>query len=280
MLYLLLAIASSALVSLCMRVSEKYVRGSMVMFTANYAVCLAIALLYTGRPGPASTGSGMTWAVALGAVSGFLYLASFVLLQMNIRHNGVILSSAAMKLGGVLVPVVAAVAVFGDKLGWIQLAGIVIALAAVVLINVEKGSAGQGGKRYWLVILLLGSGVTDMMVNVYDKTGPAAFKDHYLLFTFLAAMVISLVMALIKKQKPALPDILCGVMIGVPNYFSSRFLLLALGGVPAVIAYPVFSVGTIVVITAVGALAFRETLTGRKKLALGLILAALALLNL
>ena len=48
MLYLFLAIASSAMVSIFMRITGKYVRNNMVMFTANYAVCLALSLLYIG----------------------------------------------------------------------------------------------------------------------------------------------------------------------------------------------------------------------------------------
>lgn len=279
MLYLFLAIISSALVSLCMRLSEKYVHSTMAMFTANYIICLAISLLYTDRTHLFTAVGGVAWAAALGTVSGFLYLASFVLLQKNIRLNGVILSSAAMKLGGVLIPVIAAVAFFHDELGWVRLAGVIVASAAVILINVEKADAGKGGHRHWLIILLLGSGLSDMMANVYDKTGSATFKDHYLLFTFMAAMLISFVMAAIGKEQAALPDILCGVLIGVPNYFSARFLLLALGNVSAVIAYPAFSVGTIIVITAVSVLAFREQLTTRKKCALLLILTALVLLN-
>ena len=279
MVYLLLAIISSALVSVCMRLSEKHVHSNMVMFTANYAICLLISLLYTDCAQFLDLTSGMTWATILGIVSGFLYLMNFILLQKNIRLNGVILSSAAMKLGGVLIPVAAAVTIFHEELGWMKMAGVVFAAAAVLLINVEKADTNGGGKRCWLMILLFASGVTDMMANVYDKTGAAVFKNHYLVFTFLAAMVISFAMALVRKETSALPDILCGILIGVPNYFSARFLLLALGDVAAVITYPVFSVGTIIVITTISVLAFREKLTGQKKCALVLILAALVLLN-
>lgn len=279
MSYLLLAIISSALVSVCMRLSEKYVHSKMVMFTANYAICLFISLFYTGGLQSFAFTGGMAWAAVLGAISGFLYLASLALFEKNIRLNGVILSSAAMKLGGVLIPVLAAVAFFHEKLGWIKFAGVAIAAAAVVLINVEKGEPDKGGKRHWLLILLFGSGICDMMANVYDKTGDALFKNHYLLITFLAAMLLSFVMARVKKEKAALPDILCGLLVGVPNYFSARFLLAALGTVPAVITYPVFSVGTIIVVTAISVLAFGEKLTGRKRGALLLILAALVLLN-
>lgn len=279
MVYLLLAIISSALVSVGMRLSGKHVRSNMVMFTANYAICLTISLLYTDRAQFFDVASGMIWAAALGIISGFLYLASFILFQKNIRLNGVILSSAAMKLGGVLIPVIAAVTLFREELGWVRFVGVAVAVAAVVLINIEKGGVDKGGKRHWLVALLVGSGLSDVMANVYDKTGAAAFKNHYLVFTFLAAMVISFAMALIRKEAPARPDILCGILVGIPNYFSARFLLLALGEVAAVITYPVFSVGTIIAITTVSVLAFREKLTGQKKCALVLILAALVLLN-
>ena len=95
-----------------------------------------------------------------------------------------------MKLGGVLIPVAAAVTLFHEELGWVKLAGVVIAAEAVFLINVEKMDTSGGGKRYWLMILLFASGVTDMMANVYDKTGAGAFKNHYLAFTFLAAMAV------------------------------------------------------------------------------------------
>ena len=57
MLYLLMAVASSAMVSILMRISEKYVRGNMVMFCANYAACMVVSLIYMGgiRPWPLRT---------------------------------------------------------------------------------------------------------------------------------------------------------------------------------------------------------------------------------
>ena len=278
--YLILAIASSALVSICMRVSEKHVRNNMVMFTVNYATCLTISMLYMGNIHLFTSERGMGWATALGAVSGFLYLAGFVMLQRSIFHNGVILSSAAMKLGGVLIPIVLAMMLFRERMGLIQLIGAVIAIAAIILMNLEREAVRADGRRLWLLALLLTSGVTDTMANVYDKTGAAALKNHYLFYTFFAALLTAFIMALYKRQRPKPADVLCGVLIGIPNYFSARFLLLALASVPAVVTYPVYSVGTMIVISAVGVLLFKEKLSKQKKFALLLILAALVLLNL
>ena len=278
MLYLFLAVASSALVSILMRISEKYVRGNMVMFCANYAVCAAVSLAYMGGIHPPASEAGT--AVTLGAVTGFLYLAGFVLLQKNVSCNGVILSGAAMKLGGVLIPIIAAVLLFQERMKWLQLAGAVLAVAAIVLINAEKGEVSTGGEKHWLAILLLVSGISDTMANIFDKTGPADLKNLYLFCTFFAALLIAFALALKKGRRITAADLLCGLLIGIPNYYSARFLLLSLGSLPAVVVYPVFNVGTIIVITAAGVVFFHEKLGRYKKYALLLILAALVILNL
>ncbi len=279
MFYLLMAIISSAMVSILMRISEKYVRGNMVMFCANYAACMAVSLIYMVGIRSVAFEAGTEIAVSLGAVTGFLYLAAFVLLQKNINCNGIIFSGAAMKLGGVLVPTMVAVLLFQERMKWLQLAGAVLAVAAIILINIEKGEVNRGGRKQWLVILLLVSGFADTMSNIFDKFGPPVLKNLYLFCTFFAALLIALTLALRRKQQITTADLLCGLLIGIPNYYSARFLLLSFESVPAVVAYPVFSVGTIIVISTAGAVFFHERLSRQKKVALLLILVSLIMLN-
>lgn len=279
MFYLLLAIASSAMVSVCMRLSERYVANTMAMFTANYAVCLAMSRFYMGAIRILTPEKGMAKAIVLGIVSGLLYLVCFALLRQSIHCNGVVLSSASMKLGAVLIPVIAAVLLFHERMEWTQLVGAALAAAAILLINIEKEDVGQGSKKLWLVVLLLVNGLTDTMANIYDKTGAASLKNHYLFYTFLAALALAFAATLLKREKVKPADICCGLLIGIPNYYSARFILLALGSVSAVIVYPVYSVGTIITITMVGLAIFHEKLGRQKKAALLLILAALVMLN-
>lgn len=286
MIYLLLAIVSSAMVSLTMRLSEKYIRNNMVMFAANYTACLLLARYFMGNAGILTLERGIAAAVGLGILSGILYLVNFVLLQMNMRHNGIVLSSTFMKLG-VLVPTIMAILVFRERPGILQIAGMAAALTAIVMIHFEKeNSDSETGEKLavsrksLLIILLLISGFTDSMANIYDKTGSVALKDHYLFYTFLAALASAAFMVFRERKQIRAADILFGILIGIPNYFSSRFLLLALGRVPAVITYPVYSVATIVVISIISALLLKERISSRKKKALVLIILALTCLNL
>ena len=68
-------------------------------------------------------------------------------------------------------------------------------------------------------------------------------------------------------------------MIGIPNYFCSRFLLLSLGELPAFVVYPIYNVGAIVIIGVAGIFVFKEKLGARKAIGFAMMIAAMALLN-
>lgn len=280
MVYLILAIASSAAISIIMRSSEKYIKNEMAMFMANYAVCmiLSVAFMQDKTQIFALTGNRVNLTFALGVISGVMYLANFLFYKYNMKCNGIVMSATFMKLG-VLVPTIMAVAVFGELPRWTQVAGILVAVGAIVLINFEKNAFSESKHMLWLLFLLLLSGLTDSMANVFDKVGDASQKDAYLLATFGTAFVVAVSLVCVTRTKAAAKDIIFGALIGVPNYFSSRFLLLALQDVEAVLVYPTYSVATMITITVVGILVFHEHVSKKKLCALGLIMLALVLLN-
>ena len=276
MIYLILAILSSALVSITMRASEKYITNKMAMFMSNYASCIALSAAFMDWKN-ASTGLGVP-ALALGVISGVLYLVSFIFLKYNMQHNGIVLSSTFMKLG-VLIPTIMAVVVFQEMPKWTQVLGICISILAIVIIHFEKEALQESNKKIWLLILLVLSGFTDSMANIYEQVGNPEGKDGYLLITFFTAFLLATIFACRDKNKITRKDLFFGMLIGIPNYFSARFLLLALGSVDAVLAYPMYSVATMIVITLTGILAFRERISRKKAVALAMIVVAVCLLN-
>ena len=276
MIYLILAVISSALVSVVMRLSQRFARNNITMLAANYVMCTAAAAILAG--GMIPTGEGAALTMGLGSFCGVLYLLGFVLLQWNIQRNGVVLPATFQKLG-VLVPTIAAITVFGETARWTQLLGIAVAIGAILLMQGRGGDKAANRSTLGLIALLLCGGMSDVMSKVFQTWGNAEHGNYFLVFTFLIALVLCLALCAVKKQSVTLPDVLCGLALGVPNYMSARFLLWALREVPAVVVYPSFSVGTIIVVTLVGVAAFREQVEKRKLAALGLILGALVLLN-
>ena len=278
MIYLILAVTSSMLVSVIMRVSEKYIHNNITMLASNYLMCSVLAAICTGTWNlfPVSA-EGFPFSVGLGLISGLFYMGSFMLLQWNVKTNGIVLSSMFMKLG-VMVPTLMAILVFGEVPKAVQVIGMIVALAAIPLINLEKGS-GKAASSLGLVLLLVAGGATDAMSKVYEELGVSALKNHFLLYTFMMAFALCVVVCLVKKQGMTKEDVGFGLVIGIPNFCSALFLLLSLADIPAMIAYPTYSVAAIVMVTLVGVVFFKEKLSRRQILSMFMIFAALVLLN-
>lgn len=277
MIYLILAILSSALISVLMRLSKRWTSGGLSLLAANYLMCLILAGCFTGLENlfPQTAGIGKTGL--MGAVNGALALLSFALLQLNVRRNGVVLSAIFMKLG-LLVPMVVAIFVFGELPGVVQVIGFVIAIGAIILMNLEQEDTAVTFKL-GLVLLLLAGGVGDAMSKVYEELGDAALSEQFLFYTFIAALALCVALMLYKKERPGKAELIFGLLIGVPNYFSFRFLLKSLDDLNAVVVYPTYSVATIVLVTLAGVVFFRERLGKRQWIGLAAILVALVLLN-
>lgn len=282
MIYLILAIVCSSAVSLLMRWSEKHVKNNFAMFMANYFTCAVVAFCFAAPKLPLADTKGLPFAALLGLVGGAIFLLNFVVLKKCIGASGVMLSSVFMKLG-VIVPTLMAVLVFGESPTILQILGLVVAIAAILIIYLEpkaQSTGAKGSAALLLIVLLVISGFAESMTNIYDKTGVAALKDFFLLFNFSSALLISAVITAVRHEKIGVKDLIFGVMIGIPNYFTSRCLLLALGSLPAVVTYPIYNIGAIVLISLGGMLIFRERLSTRKLIGIGMILVALVLLNL
>ena len=276
MLNLILAIASSALVSIIMRFSGSKIKNNLSMLAVNYIMCAWLAGYLGGITGlPEGTGRAAT--LVMGGVNGVLYLSGFVLLQRNIRENGVVLSATFIKLG-LLVSMAVSVLFFGERPEIWQWAGFALAVAAIVLMNYRPGE-GKAGNMAGLLLLLLAGGGGDAMSKIFEELGNSAHSGHFLLGTFLTACFLCGLLCIIRKEAPGKWEWIFGLLIGIPNFFSAKFLLGALRDLAAVIVYPVYSVATILAVTVTGVLVFREKLDRKQWLALGMILVALVLLN-
>ena len=277
MIYLILAILSSASIAVLMRQSNQKVSGGTGMVAVNYLMCLVLSAAFAGVDNlfPRTASLGQT--LGLGAVNGLLYLMGFVMLQVSIRKNGVVLSTIFMKLG-LLVPMVLAVVAFGEKPEMLQIFGFFLALAAILVINYEKTGEKSKSAGYLVLLILLGGG-GDAMSKVFEAVGDSAMEDCFLLYTFASALILCLLLVLLQKQKIGKWEWLYGMLIGVLNFFCARFLLKSLSDVPATIAYPTFSVATLLTVTLAGVVLYRERLKKKQWIGVVMILGALILLN-
>ena len=266
MIYLIFAILFSASLALALRISETFSDNRYGILVGNYVTCLVVAFVLL--PDKNIFAAGSRTAVLTGIVNGFLFTGNLVLMQKCIRENGAVLSSAFAKLG-IVIPVTASILFLGEIPTLFQLVGIVLVIVAIWVINSE-GDRGCGRRRRMgsaglLLVLFVVSGMADGMSKVTERIGERRFDALFLFYTFLTALVLT---------------ILSGVAVGFPNYFSTSLLLASVSRLPAFIVYPSFSVGTILVVSFVSVRVLGDPISRRQIGGCGIILVALALLNL
>lgn len=70
-----------------------------------------------------------------------------------------------------------------------------------------------------------------------------------------------------------------GAAVGIPNLFSSFFLISALNNLNTAVVFPIFSAGSIVLIAAAGYIFFGEELNNKEWISIFLTVLALILVN-
>ena len=287
MMYIVLAACASAALTLVLKWFRDPKGTRYGLLLGNYLTCALIAFIQ--MPGKDRFYSAAPSTRLMSLISGLLYVVSLVTLQSSVRLNGAALSSAFSKLG-ITIPLLMSFLLFGETPTWYQAAGLLISLAAIAVLNFGSRDADGGREKQGraaltiLLLTLLTCGGSEGMAKVFERLGDPREDTRYFFFLFLTASLLTAALAVAEMRKNGKRirpgELAAGVLAGIPNYFSSYFLLKALNSLPALLVYPSFSVGTILLVMGTGALLFGERLTRRQWAGLSLILAALVLLNL
>lgn len=286
MLSLILAMLCSASIALLFKISESGKYNRFRVTTANYIAAFSISmLLFVLRSQSAGKelGSifvGVNWpaVIGIGIPAGLCFFGSFVLYQQSVKDNGASLSSMAGKMG-ILLPMVASIVFWQEWPTPLQSVGILLAISAILYIN--SGPSTHQKIKTSLILLFLVGGLGEFTNKLFQVYGQQNDQSLFLFIVFATACLLSLIYAF--KQTIVIgsslkKDMLMGLAIGVPNMFSSHFLILALNTIPAAIAFPAFSAGTILIVALLSRLVFGEKLNNRSMIGLAMTIIALLLI--
>ncbi|PJJ60079.1 hypothetical protein [Hymenobacter chitinivorans] len=297
----MLALFLSVFCSVCIVFIFKYfARFGVDTFQAlivNYGTCVVVGWLASGRPSLAPVLAGGPWLAAAVALGG-LFIGTFYLVALTAQRVGVSAASVANKMSLIL-PVLLNLLVLRlsqRPYTFINYAGMALALLAILLTALPRRAAPAADSAapatpaagWWLpVLLFVSSGAGDSLLNFASSSllPDAATRTLFPLVTFGTAGIIGLLLLLSRGvqagQSFAPKNLVAGFVLGIPNYFSIYFLILALGnfGNDGAFVYPVANVATIL-LGAVGAgFLFREQLGTRGRVGLATAVVALMLIS-
>jgi drug/metabolite transporter (DMT)-like permease len=210
------------------------------------------------------------------------FIGAFNLMAWCAQKAGITTMALANKLS-LVIPVMVAILVFGEQAGAVKVTGLVLALPAIWLIN-RSQSQNVGSTILWPAVLFLVSGGLDTLVNYIQSHFLAAPEDQALctIVCFATAGTIGLVLvsvlAILGKIQLAFRNIVAGVALGVPNFFSIYFLVKALRSnlFQSSATIPLLNISILVATALVAIFVFREK-AGWAKIA-GLLIAVASIL--
>jgi drug/metabolite transporter (DMT)-like permease len=210
-------------------------------------------------------------ALPLSIALGCSFILFFFLMGVATRKLGMAWTAIMSKVALVL-PALFSWAAYGDELGATRVVGLVLALAAVVLVNYQpkakasdeaKGGMSMWGMLGFGLLLFLGNGMNDSMFRVFnhDHAGKVTDAD-FAIFIFLTAAVIGAVLVVFRWVTGKSPlqgkALLAGLLIGIPNYFSVTFLTKSLEFFSGTVFFPVNNIGILGVVSLAGIFFYKE----------------------
>jgi len=218
------------------------------------------------------------WAILIGCIAGIFFYLAFIFYQKSVRHHGVGLAGAFAKLG-IFVPMTLSLLLWREIPGITQWVGMGMAVCAILMSHWPGGNHASTHRSWSLVLLFLLGGAAEFSNKIFQYYGSLSERPVFLFFTFFLALILSS-LAVFRTGKIHIRDIGTGVLVGIPNLFSSFFLIRALVDIPASVAFPVFGAGTIAIISAVGSIAFGEKLSVKNITVIGLVAVSIILVSL
>lgn len=286
MVSLILATACSASIALLFKVSSNRKMSRELVTTFNYLSAVMVSAILIGFNEEykvvAFSSQAFRLTLMLGSLTGGLFLLSFLLYQESVKKNGASMSGMFAKLG-ILVPMLISIILWKEMPTGLQTLGIFFALIAIVLVNTKKsGSSVRSYHVTLMMALFLAGGFAEFSNKIFQKMVSFNYRPIFLLVVFMTAFALSVILLYSKRSHlmHKRSSVIMGIMVGIPNLFSSYFLLDALNQYPASIVFPTYSAGSILLITLVSSIFFKEHIKAKEQMALGFTAVGLILMNL
>lgn len=262
--YILLAASSSVLIAHLLKVTEFRKLNTVRVLTVNYFVATLTAFFSAGHESLSEfNGVSLVPAMILAFGTGFIFIANFFIYSKSVFHNGVGVSVAAMRIS-LIVPVLLSTLWYLEYISVLQWTGVILVFVTLfLLLPGKKNLINEPFSSAWLLVLLfLGTGLGDASLKIYESEFSAYLvKEHFMSFVFFTAFVTGFMVLLIRKNLSfSISEIIMGAAIGIPNLYSSIFLIEALERMNGAVVYSLVNVITVLGATVLGILHWGDRL--------------------
>ena len=294
MVYFLLAVLFTVALYLIMRSFSRFQVDAFHAVVFNYYSCVLTGLILTPSLAIFKTvrwdSAGSLVTLALGG----MFVVTFLLIGLTAQKVSVTATSLAGNMS-LVIPVLFGLFVFKNnnkEFTALNYAGLLIALLALALGVMQNGKKDNAENEQQTssfnpllalpLLTFLAAGTNNTLINYLSTKyyGPAD-TTLFMIIACSGAILIGTAVLIYRiaagGQKLKLRSVIGGLILGVPNFLSLYFLLLALASFSnsAAFVFPIYNILTMLVSALAAWLIYREKLNHLNKF--GLLLAVIAI---
>ena len=245
--FLGLSIACSLVIAALLKFAESRGMRTMYILVINYLFATVTAFS-TGNMSELSTPGLLPWLI-MAAILGVGFIGNFFMLSKSIDKNGIGISLAMMRLS-LVIPIVLAALVYGEVVKPLHAVGIVVAIMSLILL-INPWSDGRKAVPAGLWLLggvFLVSGMNDFGVKIFETDVSGMISENVFMgLVFLVALVSGVVFLIAKEGNPRIgwKEAGLGLAVGIPNLYSTVFLIRALAHMDVSVAFSVANISIV-----------------------------------
>ena len=285
MIYLLLSILFNAVLFVIIKLFAKYNIDALQALVINYLIAFSVGLFFLDNTTDATEVFKCDWFKG-SILLGFVFISTFYVTTLTSQRNGLSVASVASKMS-VIIPITLGVILYDEKLSYIKITGIVLALIAVYFTSKkETGEVQEANNLIYPILVFLGAGTIDSSLKYLQTyhvpTNQIGLFSTVTFFCAFSVGVLTILFLTIRGQiKFSARNIIGGIVLGLPNYFSLYYLvkMLEAKAFQSATLFTIHNIAIVIVSTFVGILFFKESISKRNAFGIGLALFALFLVT-
>lgn len=284
MIYLLLSVLSSSFIFVMFKLFKRFDINTMQAIVINYFIACLVGFFGFIKETDIGLIPYKPWFFGI-IFLGILFIVVFNLAAITTQRSGLSVVSVATKMS-VAIPVLFGIIYFKESSGTIKIIGIILALAAVYLTSVKSRQGIPINKKNLIfpVLVFLGSGIIDTSIKYLEtsyvsKTDVALFSSSIFFVAGTIGTGILVVQGFMGTLRITGKNILGGIALGIPNFFSIYFLVMALRseGFESSSIFTINNVAIVLVSTVLGIALFKERLIPKNWIGIALAIISILL---
>ncbi len=268
MTYLILAILVSTSIVITFRIFPRFKIDNTQAITTNYLVAAILSFVLHPEAYSFYQLPGKNWFI-FACIIGLTFITTFFLFALSAQKVGVAITSVTSKMS-VVIPVSIGIFLYSEPVTALKVIGVITALLAFYLTFKKESNAKIDYRLMILpIFLFLGNGSNDSLTK-HATTQLPGFGNDFMLFLGVVFFVGFLIGAIIwvcsrAKSRNTAPffsihSLLAGTWLGLLNFGSSYFFVVALGYFDSSVFFPIFNVSIVGLSALAGFLLFKEKL--------------------